>query len=167
MRSSTGQVFSPFCAFSPTASRWPRDSSSFGSASPELLRQSSESLAGRLETIPIAGLSLTEVGVKFLKRHWQRGGFPLSFLARNNEDSISRRRQFIQTFLKRDVPQLGIQIPEPALLRFWTMVAHSHGRIGNSADPARSLGIGESTERQDVATPLRRLRLAEALRQTT
>lgn len=119
-----------------------------GSASPELLHQSSESLAGRLETIPIAGLSLIDVGAKLLNRHWQRGGFPRSFLARTNDDSNSWRRQFIQTFLERDVPQLGIDIPAPALLRFWTMVAHCHGGIWSSADPARSLGIGESTVRR-------------------
>jgi len=116
-----------------------------GSASPELLRQSSESLAGRLETIPVAGLGLAEVGTKAVNRHWQRGAFPLSFLARTNDDSAAWRQQFIQTFLERDVPQLGINIPAAALLRFWTMVAHSHGGIWNSADPARSLGIGEST----------------------
>jgi len=116
-----------------------------GSASPELLRQSSESLAGRLETIPVTGLGLAEVGTKALNRHWQRGGFPLSFLARTNENSAIWRQQFIQTFLERDVPQLGISIPAPALLRFWTMVAHSHGGIWSAADPARSLGIGEST----------------------
>jgi len=127
-----------------------------GSASPELLRQSSESLAGRLETIPVAGLSLTEVGTKSLNRHWQRGGSPLSFLARTNDDSVTWRRQFIQTFLERDLPQLGITIPAPALLRFWTMVAHCHGGIWNSADPARSLGIGESTVRRylDLFTKL-------------
>jgi len=127
-----------------------------GSASPELLRQSSESLAGRLETIPVAGLSLTEVGTKSLNRHWQRGGFPLSFLARTNDDSVTWRRQFIQTFLERDLPQLGITIPAPALLRFWTMVAHCHGGIWSSADPARSLGIGESTVRRylDLFTKL-------------
>ena len=127
-----------------------------GSASPELLRQSSESLAGRLETIPVAGLSLTEVGTKSLNRHWQRGGFPLSFLARTNDDSVTWRRQFIQTFLERHLPQLGITIPAPALLRFWTMVAHCHGGIWSSADPARSLGIGESTVRRylDLFTKL-------------
>lgn len=127
-----------------------------GSASPELLHQSSESLAGRLETLPIAGLSLTEVGVKSLNRHWQRGGFPLSFLARSNDDSNMWRRQFIQTFLERDVPQLGINIPAPALLRFWTMIAHCHGGIWSSANPARSLGIGESTVRRylDLFTQL-------------
>jgi hypothetical protein len=127
-----------------------------GSASPELLRQSSESLAGRLETIPMAGFGLAEVGTKALSRHWQRGGFPLSYLARTNEDSATWRRQFIQTFLERDVPQLGIRIPAPALLRFWTMIAHSHGGIWSAADPARSLGIGESTVRRylDLFTSL-------------
>lgn len=127
-----------------------------GSASPELLRQSSESLAGRLESIPVAGLGLAEVGAKVIARHWQRGGFPLSFLARTREDSVTWRRQFIQTFLERDVPQLGIRIPAPALLRFWTMVAHGHGGIWSAADPARSLGIGESTVRRylDLFTSL-------------
>jgi len=127
-----------------------------GSASPEQLHQSSESLAGRLETVSVAGFSLAEVGTKSLKRHWQRGGFPLSFLARTNDNSNSWRRQFIQTFLERDLPQLGVNIPAPALLRFWTMVAHCHGGIWNSADPARSLGIGESTVRRylDLFTKL-------------
>jgi predicted AAA+ superfamily ATPase len=127
-----------------------------GSASPELLRQSSESLAGRLETIPVTGFGLAEVGTKALNRHWQRGGFPLSFLARTNEDSATWRQQFLQTFLERDVPQLGINIPALALLRFWTMVAHSHGGIWSAADPARSLGIGESTVRRylDLFTSL-------------
>jgi predicted AAA+ superfamily ATPase len=127
-----------------------------GSASPDLLRQSSESLAGRIETIPISGLTLSELGTPSLERHWRRGGFPLSFLARTNADSFAWRQQFIQTFLERDVPQLGIGIPAPALLRFWTMVAHSHGSIWSSADPARSLGIGESTVRRylDLFTKL-------------
>lgn len=119
-----------------------------GSASPELLRQSSETLAGRIETIPVAGFSLDELGPRALARHWHRGGFPLSFLARTNADSFAWRQQFIQTFLERDLPQLGITIPASALLRFWTMVAHSHGGIWNAADPARSLGIGESTVRR-------------------
>lgn len=119
-----------------------------GSASPELLRQSSESLAGRIETIAISGFNLEEVGAASLDRHWHRGGFPLSFLARTNDDSFAWRQQFIQTFLERDLPQLGIRIPAPAALRFWTMVAHSHGSVWSSADPARSLGIGESTVRR-------------------
>lgn len=119
-----------------------------GSASPDLLRQSSESLAGRIEIIPVGGFSLDEVGASSQKRRWQRGGLPLSFLARTNDDSFAWRREFIQTLLERDVPQLGINIPAPALLRFWTMVAHCHGSIWNAADPARSLGIGESTVRR-------------------
>lgn len=119
-----------------------------GSASPNLLRQSSESLAGRIETIQVAGFSLSEVGASSLDRHWQRGGFPLSFLAPTNNDSFAWRQQLVHTFLERDVPQLGINIPAPALLRFWTMVAHCHGSIWNAADPARSLGIGESTVRR-------------------
>ena len=119
-----------------------------GSASPNLLRQSSESLAGRIEIIPAGGFSLDEVGASSLNRHWQRGEFPLSFLARTSDDSFVWRQQFIQTFLERDVPQLGISIPAPALLRFWTMVAHCHANIWNAADPARSLGIGESTVRR-------------------
>lgn len=127
-----------------------------GSATPDLLRQSSESLAGRIETIPVSGFSLDEIGDRALDRHWLRGGFPLSFLARTNADSVAWRQQFIQTFLERDLPQLGVTIPAPALLRFWTMVAHSHGGIWNAADPARSLGIGESTVRRylDLFTSL-------------
>ena len=119
-----------------------------GSASPNLLRQSSESLAGRIEIIPVGGLSLDEVGVPSLNRHWQRGGLPLSFLARTNDDSFAWRQQFIQAFLERDMLQLGISIPASTLLRFWTMVAHCHGSIWNAAEPARSLGIGESTVRR-------------------
>ena len=119
-----------------------------GSASPELLRQSSESLAGRLETVPISGLSLDEVGTAQIDRHWQRGGFPLSFTARSEEDSVHWRQQFIQTFLERDLPLLGVNIPPPALRRFWSICAHMHGGIWSSADPARSLGIGETTVRR-------------------
>ena len=80
----------------------------------------------------------------------------MSYLARTNDDSLTWRRQFIQTFLERDLPQLGVSIPATALLRFWTMVAHCHGGIWSSADPARSLGIGESTVRRylDLLTQL-------------
>jgi predicted AAA+ superfamily ATPase len=127
-----------------------------GSASPMLLKQSSESLAGRIETVQVPGLSLEEVGVARINRHWLRGGFPLSYVARSEADSFAWRSQFIQTFLERDLPQLGISIPAPALLRFWTMVAHSHGGIWSAAEPARSLGIGETTVRSylDLFTAL-------------
>jgi predicted AAA+ superfamily ATPase len=119
-----------------------------GSASPELLHQSSESLAGRMETITLPGFSLAEVGARTLNRHWLRGGFPRSFLARTQEDSLRWRNEFIQAFLERDLPQLGISIPAQALRRFWAMVAHYHGNIWNAAEPARSLGVSEPTVRR-------------------
>jgi predicted AAA+ superfamily ATPase len=119
-----------------------------GSAAPEFLRQSSESLAGRIEMIAISGFGVSEIDSKRVPRLWQRGGFPRSFLARSNDDSFRWRQQFIQTFLERDLPQFGVGIAAVALLRFWKMVAHSHGSIWNSADPARSLGVGETTIRR-------------------
>jgi uncharacterized protein len=127
-----------------------------GSASPELMRQSSESLAGRLEMIPLSGFSLAELGAPALNRHWLRGTFPLAFLARSNAASVSWRRQFIHTFLERDLPQLGIGVPATALLRFWTMLAHYHGNVWNAAEPARSLGVSEPTVRRylDLLTGL-------------
>jgi predicted AAA+ superfamily ATPase len=119
-----------------------------GSASPALLRQSSESLAGRLEVVEMAGLSLPEVGVRRLDRLWQRGGFPLSFVARTDEDSASWRESFIRLTVERDLPGLGLGAPGAAVRRFWGMVAHYHGQIWSSADPARSLGVSESTVRR-------------------
>jgi hypothetical protein len=119
-----------------------------GSASPELLRQSSESLAGRIETIAMGGFSVNEVGISLQTRHWIRGGFPLSFLARTDADSFAWRKNFIQTFLERDIPQWGIGTPAMALLRFWTMLAHYHGQTWNAAEPARSLGVSEPTVRR-------------------
>ncbi|MFN0177791.1 MAG: ATP-binding protein [Gemmatimonadales bacterium] len=118
-----------------------------GSASAALQRQSSESLAGRLETIPLAGLRLGEVGAAHLERHWRRGGFPVAYLARSEKESVIWRQQFVRTFLERDLPQLGIRIPAPTLLRFWTMVAHYHANIWNAAEPARSLGVSQPTIR--------------------
>lgn len=119
-----------------------------GSASPELIRSSSESLAGRMETISISGFSLAEVGVDALQDHWLRGGFPLSFLAANDSDSFAWRKNFVQTFLERDLPRWGVQIPAGNLLRFWTMISHYHGQVWNAADPARSLGVSEPTVRR-------------------
>lgn len=119
-----------------------------GSASPALLRQSSESLAGRLETVSIGGLSLRDVGEKSHSMHWFRGGFPLSFLATSDTESIAWRKNFIRTFLERDIPQLGLVTPAQTLFRFWTMLAHYHGQVWNAAEPARSLGLNESTIRR-------------------
>ena len=119
-----------------------------GSASPDLIRASSESLAGRIETISISGFSLAEVGVDSLSQHWLRGGFPLSFLASSEADSLAWRKNFIQTFLERDLPQWGVRVPAATLLRFWTMLAHYHGQVWKASEPARALGISEPTTRQ-------------------
>jgi len=119
-----------------------------GSASPELLRQSSETLAGRIETVPLEGLRLLDLGSSAQPRHWLRGGLPSAFTARSEADSVAWRRQFLQTFLERDLPQLGVQIPAAALNRFWHMVAHYHGQIWNAAELARALAVNESTVRR-------------------
>ena len=119
-----------------------------GSASPDLLNQSSETLAGRLETIPLEGFRLADLGAAAQTRHWLRGGFPLSFTARTEADSLAWRRQFLQTFIERDLPQLGVTIPAVALRRFWNMVAHYHGQIWNAAELARALAVNESTVRR-------------------
>lgn len=119
-----------------------------GSASPALLRQTSESLAGRIEIIEIGGFSLADLGARRLARHWQRGGFPLSYLARSQAASAAWRAQFVRSFLERELPQLGVMIPAQALRRFWTMIAHYHGQIWSAAEPARSLGVAETTARR-------------------
>lgn len=121
-----------------------------GSASPDLLRQSSESLAGRIETITLDGLGLDEIGpgTATVRRRWRRGGFPLSYLARSETASAVWRQQFIRTYLERDLPQLGITISATTLTRFWTMLAHYHGGVWNAAEAARSLGTSEPTARR-------------------
>jgi len=119
-----------------------------GSASGELLRQSSESLAGRMETLILDGFSLSELGYPSMSRHWLRGGFPLAYLAADDEDSRTWRKQFIQTLLERDFPQWGVRISATALLRFWKMLAHYHGQIWNGAELARAMGGSESTSRR-------------------
>jgi hypothetical protein len=119
-----------------------------GSASQDLLKQSSETLAGRLETVSLEGFRLADLGASAQTRHWVRGGFPLSYTARTEADSLAWRRQFLQTFLERDIPQLGITIPAVALRRFWNMVGHYHGQIWNAAELARALAINESTVRR-------------------
>ena len=119
-----------------------------GSASPALLRQSSESLAGRISHYELGGLSPGEVGWKSLDRLWIRGGFPLAYLARTNRRSSEWRREFIQTFLERDLPQLGVTIPATTLRRFWTMLAHYHGQIWNASAFASSFGVADTTVRR-------------------
>jgi hypothetical protein len=119
-----------------------------GSASGNLMRQTSESLAGRMERISIGGFSLAELGSEAEQQLWLRGGLPLSFLAESDVNSITWRKNFIQTLLERDFPQWGVRVAATALQRFWTMVAHYHGQIWNSAEPARALGVSESTTRR-------------------
>jgi len=119
-----------------------------GSAAPELLKQASESLAGRIEIVPLEGFRLADLGASTLPRHWLRGGFPLAYTARNDADSLAWRRQFLQTFLERDLPQLGVTIPAVTLRRFWNMLAHYHGQIWNAAELARAFAVSEPTVRR-------------------
>jgi len=118
-----------------------------GSASPELLRQGAESLAGRVIFHELKGLALDEVGVDRLRRLWLRGGFPRAYLARTDAESHEWRRAFIQTFLERDLPQLGINIRSAALRRFWSMLAHYHAQTWNSSEFARAFGVADTTVR--------------------
>jgi len=118
-----------------------------GSASPDLLRQGSETLAGRILYHELGGFSLDEVGAENHTRLWLRGGFPRSYLARSHVESDEWRREFIRTFLERDVPQLGITIRSTTLRHFWTMLAHYHGQIWNASDFARSFGVADTTVR--------------------
>jgi hypothetical protein len=119
-----------------------------GSASPALLRQSSESLAGRLEIVEMAGFSLVEVGQEDATNLWLRGGFPRSFLADSEDASLIWRRDFIRTLLESDIPQLGVRVPAATLQRFWAMLAHFHGQLWNGAELGRSLGVNQTTCRR-------------------
>lgn len=121
-----------------------------GSASPELLRQSSESLAGRVEIITMGGFNLAEVGGDESSRLWLRGGFPESFTATSEPNSFSWRKNFIQTFLERDLPQAGVSIAPTSLYRLWNMLAHYHGQTWNASEPARSLGVSQPTVRRHL-----------------
>jgi predicted AAA+ superfamily ATPase len=125
-----------------------------GSASPELLKQTSESLAGRIFYYELEGFALDEVGIGSRDRLWLRGGFPLSFLAASDDESAGWRRSFIRTFLERDLPQLGVTIPAATLRRFWTMLAHYHAQVWNGAEIGRAFGIAGTTVRRylDILT---------------
>lgn len=125
-----------------------------GSASPALIRQSSESLAGRIEVIEVGGFTLDEVGETQSDKLWVRGGFPRAFLAASEENSRAWRKQFLLALVERDLPQLGMNMPPATMHRFLVMLAHYHGQIWNAAEPARSLGISEGTVRRylDILT---------------
>ena len=118
-----------------------------GSASPVLVKSVSESLAGRVEFVELAGFDLREIGAENWQSLWLRGGFPRSYLADSDADSLAWREGFMRTFLERDIPQLGITIPTAALRRFWTMLAHYHGQIWNASELARSMGLSDKTVR--------------------
>jgi predicted AAA+ superfamily ATPase len=121
-----------------------------GSASPELLRQSSETLAGRIAIVEMAGFTLEEINRPDLNRLWLRGGFPRSFLARTEAASTAWREDFIRTFLERDLAQLGVQVPSGTMRRFWTMTAHYSGGIWNSSEIGRSLGEAHTTVKRHL-----------------
>ena len=119
-----------------------------GSASPALTKGASETLAGRVGQVPLSGFDLSEAGPAAWRRLWQRGGFPRSYLAPDEEASALWRQDFVSTFLERDVPQLGINVPAEALRRFWSMVAHCHGRLWNAAEFASAIGAARATARR-------------------
>jgi uncharacterized protein len=118
-----------------------------GSVSPELLRQSAETLAGRIAWHELDGLDLAEVGAHELDRLWQRGGFPRSFTASSEEESAEWRREFVRAYLERDVASLGVRVPAATMRRFWNMLAHYHGQVWNAAELARAFGVSEKTVR--------------------
>ena len=139
-----------------------------GSASPALARGASETLAGRLGIVDLAGFDLSEVRGRQPQPRltdwqvlWLRGGFPRSYLAPDDSASALWRESFVRTFLERDIPQFGITIPAESLRRFWTMVAHYHGQLWNSAEFARAIGTGQSTARRylDILSDARVVRM--------
>ncbi len=121
-----------------------------GSASPELLKSSSETLAGRVEFIEIGGFTLAETGVAAQSQLWQRGGFPLSHLAQDDAASYQWRTDFIRTFLERDIRSFGVNTPPEALRRLWQMLAHYHGGVSNGSEIGRSLGESNQTVRRHL-----------------
>ncbi len=125
-----------------------------GSASPDMLRQGNETLAGRIAYHALGGFSIAEAGVRHHARLWLRGGFPRAYLAASNAESVEWRQQFIATFLERDLPQLGIRVSATTLRRFWTMLAHYHGQIWNASEFARNFGVNHTTIRHylDILT---------------
>ncbi|MBK8802104.1 MAG: ATP-binding protein [Fibrobacteres bacterium] len=121
-----------------------------GSAAPELLRQGSESLAGRLAMLRLGGFRLTDLGTSSQERLWLRGGFPRSTLAQSDRESSRWREDYIATFLERDIPNLGIRVPPTTLRRFWSMLSHVHGQILTLSELGRSMGTTNHTVRHYV-----------------
>ena len=125
-----------------------------GSASPDLVKNVSETLAGRVEFVELSGFDIREAGADAWQALWLHGGFPRSYITDSDDDSLAWRESFIQTFLERDIPQLGITIPSAAMRRFWTMLAHHHGQLWNASEIGRSMGLSNKTVRSylDILT---------------
>ena len=121
-----------------------------GSASPKLLKQSSESLAGRISYYSLNGFAVDEIDSKDELKLWIRGGFPRSYLASSEKESFAWRKDFIRTFLERDIPQLGFHIPAMTLHRFWNMLAHYHGQIWNGSELGRAFGMSHASVKRYV-----------------
>jgi uncharacterized protein len=118
-----------------------------GSASLDIIKKTSETLAGRIEFVELHGFDLLETGPDQWKALWLRGGFPRSFLSESEEDSLAWREGFIRTFLERDIPQLGINLAAATMRRFWMMLAHYHGQTWNASELGRSMGLSDKTIR--------------------
>lgn len=125
-----------------------------GSASPDLVKRGAETLAGRIAFLELGGFSLDILKPSDARKLWTRGGFPRSFLARSEAASFEWRENFIRTYLERDVPNLGIQIPATTLRRFWTMLSHYHGQLLNASELGKSFGAADTTVRRylDILT---------------
>ena len=119
-----------------------------GSAAPDLLQRGAETLAGRVAFHELTGFDVSETGAKRARTLWLRGGFPPSYTAKTLVASAGWRRDFVRTFLERDVPQLGVTIPTNALRRFWSMLAHVHGQVTNWSELGRSLAVADTTVRR-------------------
>ena len=116
-----------------------------GSASPDLIRGASESLAGRVAFVQLGGFDVTETGAERMGQLWERGGFPRSFLAEDDAGSYAWRQDFVETFLSRDAARFGISLPPEGLRRFWTMLAHLHGGPLNAAELGRAVSLDQKT----------------------
>ncbi len=121
-----------------------------GSASGQLLRQSSESLAGRIAYCYLSGFSIQDVGETYFRKLWLRGGYPKAYLAASHDSCMEWLYQYLTTFFEKDIPQLGISIPSQTLKRFWTMLGNYHGQVINYSEIARSFGISDMTVRKYI-----------------
>ena len=121
-----------------------------GSASPELLRQGSESLAGRIALIEMSGFNISETGSDAMRKLWWRGGFPRAYLARTDRESRTWQQNFVRTFIERDIQEFGVRIPPVALRRLWTMLAHYHANICNTTELSRALGEAHTTVKRHI-----------------